>query len=77
MGSAICGDRMEETFRRPDGERWCFRCKSRRPFDYVVNSPVEDRENPSWYGPSPSIQCSTCGLVDGDMFPGRYREWED
>jgi hypothetical protein len=75
---AICGERLVETYRRPDGEpRWCFRCRSKQQFDYVVRMPVEDPGNPSYYGPTPDIRCATCGLVDGDIFPGREREWSD
>ncbi len=86
---------MQETSRRPDGERWCFRCRQRRPFAYVVESPIvtawcdldaprgEDGEGVvewstgAWYGPTPSIRCDACGLVDGDLFPGTWREWEE
>jgi hypothetical protein len=74
---AICGDRMEETHRRPDGERWCFVCRKRTAFDYVVMMPVIDRENPSYYGPTSSIECATCHTDDSDLFPGREREWVD
>lgn len=31
----------------------------------------------AWYGPSTQIECCVCHLTDGDLFPGRYREWED
>ncbi|MGC5249641.1 hypothetical protein ACPXB3_22285 [Gordonia sp. DT219] len=64
---------MTETLRRPDGERWCFRCRARRVFQYVVDAPTE----PSYYGPNTRIECGTCHLTDGDLFPGRSREWED
>jgi len=71
---AICGEALEEVVRRPHGEpRHCYGCRAKRPFTYVVLTPVEI----SWYGPSRSIQCAFCGLVDGDLFPGRYREWEE
>lgn len=63
---------MREVVRRPDGEaRWCFRCRARREFFFVVRSEVEI----SYYGPHPSIRCSE-GHLDGDLFPGRVREWE-
>lgn len=54
------------------GERWCFRCRKRREFLYLVTADVE----PSYYGPNPSVRCAECNLVDGDLFPGREREWE-
>lgn len=74
MCGAICGERLEEIVRRPDGlERWCFRCRTKRRFDYVVLAPV----GMSYYGPTPAVECATCHLIDGDLFPGNYREWEE
>lgn len=71
---AICGEQLNEVVRRADGaERWCFRCRAIRRFEYVVLAPVE----PSYYGPTPRIECATCHLIDGDLFPGRYREWSE
>lgn len=68
----------EETSRRKDGApRFCFRCRKKQAFDRVVYSPVEDRENPSYYGPRVAIECTACGKEDADCFPGRQREWED
>ncbi len=63
---------QEEVVREDIGERWCFQCRKRREFQYVVMAPV----GMSWYGPSPSIRCE-CGAIDGDLFPGREREWSD
>lgn len=54
-----------------DGDgRWCFRCRKRTEFRYIVRAPAEI----SYYGPNPSIECVD-GHVDGDMFPGDFREW--
>lgn len=53
------------------GEKWCFRCRKRREFFYEVWADVE----PSYYDPNPSIKCGTCGLSDGDLFPGYERSW--
>ncbi len=65
---------MEEVSQRPDGgERWCFVCRRRRTFELVVTAPVEL----SYYGPTAAIRCSSCNVVDGDLFPGRQREWEN
>ena len=73
-GGSICGEEMREVRREPDGaERWCYHCRTRRPFDFVVRAPV----GPSWYDPNPGVECATCHLRDGDLFPGRYREWEE
>lgn len=72
-GGVICHEEMREVVRRPDGEpRWCFRCRKVRVFEYVVLAPV----GISYYGPTPAIECGTCHLMDGDLFPGRSREWE-
>lgn len=71
--ATICrGPATREIHRAPHGEtRWCFRCRTRLPFFYVVIAPV----GPSYYGPDPRIECAE-GHSDGDCFPGRYREWE-
>jgi hypothetical protein len=74
---------MEEIVRRPDGERWCFTCRERRDFEYVVEAPVIDPAIPldeqtgAYYGPTPHIECSVCKTWDGDCFPGTNREWGD
>jgi hypothetical protein len=67
----ICrGPAMREIRRDDLGERWCFGCRARRPFVFIVSAPVE----PSYYGPSGGIECDR-GHYDGDLFPGRSREW--
>ena len=67
------GPQMVERVNRVDGEtRWCFVCRQRRGFRYIVMAPVE----PDWYGPHADIKCGTCNTSDGDLFPGREREWE-
>ena len=70
----ICrGPAMEEVKRESQGEKWCFVCRKRREFFFVVMSPVE----PSYYGPSGSVECVYCRSGDADLFPGIVREWED
>lgn len=72
---AICGEQLEETVRRPNGEeRFCFVCRKKRAFEFVVLAPVDML---SYYGPTPKIECATCHTTDGDMFPGREREWQE
>lgn len=66
------GPPMEEIVRESQGERWCFRCRKQREFVYTVSAPTE----PSYYGPNPAVRCTVCDLIDGDLFPGRSREWE-
>lgn len=67
------GTRMVEVLREPHGEpRWCFRCRKRRQFLYVVHAP----DGPSYYGPNPSIRCEA-EHTDGDLGFGRERWWEE
>jgi hypothetical protein len=68
---------MEEVARRSEGERWCFRCRKRREFVYVVTRPIVRSldDTGSWYGPTHQIECTICRAVDGDCFPGTEREW--
>lgn len=68
----ICGTSMAEHSRRPLGLKWCFACRKRGEFDYIVMAPT----GPSYYGPYAVIKCSNCGEPDGDLFPGWTREWE-
>lgn len=70
---------MAETRRKPDGERWCFSCRKRRQFEHVTSVPVCESidDTGCWYGPSHEIECTVCGVVDGDCFPGTTREWGD
>jgi hypothetical protein len=67
----VCGTRMKEYSRTSEGIRWCFACRKRVEFQRVVTIP----DGMSYYGPSISIDCTNCGAYDGDLFPGRYREW--
>lgn len=66
------GPEMERIKDEPDGERWCFRCRTVREFRFTVDSPIVV----SYFGHNPAIRCGTCGLDDADLFPGREREWE-
>jgi hypothetical protein len=73
VSGVLCGEPMEERRRVPHrADRWCFRCRTVRAFQFVVRAPV----GVSYYGPTPAVECGTCGASDGDLFPGRYREWE-
>jgi hypothetical protein len=73
-GIILCVAEMREVHRERDGdERWCFACRKLRPFDYVVQAPVDET---SYYGPHYSIRCAVCDMRDGDLFPGNVREWE-
>lgn len=70
-GFAICGTHVEEYSRRSMGVKWCFTCRKRHEFFWVVMAPV----GMSYYGPHVEIK----GVRDGcrDLFPGWTREWWD
>ena len=67
------GPEMVEVVNRRDGQtRWCFTCRTRREFRYIVMAPVVM----DWYGPNADVKCGHCKTSDSDLFPGREREWE-
>jgi len=68
---AICGTRMKEHSRRSQGAKWCFHCRKRHEFFWVVMVP----DGLSYYGPSADME----GIGDWctDLFPGWSRECED
>lgn len=73
-GVVVCGEELQTVKDEADGSaRWCFRCRAVREFRFIVKAPV----GYSYYGPNPSIRCATCDLSDGDLFPGRFREWDE
>ena len=70
-GLVMCGTRMKEDFRRSEGVKWCFHCRKRHEFFYVVMVP----DGLSYYGPTPEIQGVTPDC--SDLFPGWFREWDE
>ena len=62
----------KEIHRESKGIKWCFHCRKRYEFLYIVTAEIE----PSYYGPNPSVRCSNCNTDDGDCFPGTSREWD-
>lgn len=66
------GSAMEEVKRESLSIRWCFACRTRQEFWFIVTAPIE----PSYYGPNVDVKCGHCNTSDGDCFPGRYREWD-
>lgn len=70
-GVAICGTRMVEVSRDTEGIKWCFTCRRRHEFWWVVEAPAGF----SYYGPSAHME----GIKSGcsDLFPGWYREAMD
>jgi hypothetical protein len=69
----VSGTRMKEHSRRSEGVKWCFRCRRRSVFQRVISAP----DGLSYYGPSVWIECAHCKAVDGDLFPGWTREWNE
>jgi len=67
-GVVICGTRMKEVSRASEGERWCFTCRRRHEFWWVVTAP----DGMSYYGPS--AQMEGVNRHCHDLFPGWYRQ---
>lgn len=63
----------KEIHREGLGDRWCFGCRRKVEFVYIVTDVVAEM---SYYDPWPSVECVPSRHHDGDLFPGRYREWE-
>lgn len=71
----ICGPRSYRLVSlRTHRVAWCFRCRKHRAHMEKVEAPT-DIEDMMW-GPIARVYCAACGLTDGDMFPGRWREWD-
>lgn len=68
---SISGTRMRESSRDPMGVKWCFHCRTRHEFDWVVKVP----DGLSYYGPSAHVE--GVGRYCTDLFPGWYREAPD
>jgi hypothetical protein len=58
--------------RTSEGVKWCFNCRKRAEFFFIITVPVV----PDYYGPNASVRCGSCDTSDGDLFPGGEREWE-
>ena len=73
VGVFVCREPATELSREADGDpRWCFRCRKVQVFHFVITGPTDPM---SVYEPTPAIHCSVCNLYDGDLFPGRIRDW--
>jgi hypothetical protein len=70
-GFAMTGTQMVEHSRRSEGDRWCFHCRKRHEFFWVVMVP----DGLSYYGPSAGMEGPTSDCTD--LFPGWYREAPD
>lgn len=67
-GVVICGTRTVEHSRQSQGERWCFHCRKRHEFWWVVRVP----DGLSYYGPTAYME--GIGRDCTDLFPGWTRE---
>lgn len=68
-GLTICTSGPSEVAKVVEvGERWCFRCRKRRPFTDRLLVPASP-----WYEPTWHRECDR-GHYDGDLFPG-YSRW--
>jgi len=68
---SICGTAMKEHSRTSEGIKWCFHCRRRHEFFWVVMVP----DGLSYYGPSAGMEGVTSEC--SDLFPGRYYEIEE
>lgn len=79
----IChGPAMEETSRTSMGVKWCFKCRGRHEFEWIVLSPVIDWEDEAsiWaaaWGPTAYSECGGCRQSMGELFPGWSYRWDD
>ena len=70
-GISICGTRIKEYSRTPKGVKWCFHCRTRHEFSWVVMVP----DGMSYYGPSAHMEGVRRDCTD--LFPGWYREADE
>lgn len=83
IGIHVCrGPKMEETARTSMGERWCFKCRTRAEFSWVVMWPVIDWSDEgsisaAMWGEYEHSECGNCKQHAGELFPGwSYRDDE-
>lgn len=80
---AIChGPEMEETSRTSMGVKWCFKCRKRAEFTWIVMSPVIDWDDEAsiyaaMWGPTAHSECGNCGAHAGELFPGWSYSFEE
>ncbi len=72
-GLTICRPNpFEEVARESAGIRWCFKCRSRTPYDDVLWRET----GMSYYDPHWQRTCQVCG-EDASCFPGTSLEWRE
>ena len=75
----VCrGPKMTEFKRWDEGVHWCFTCRKRVQFWQILRkASYEDiLATYGFWTHSRSIECEL-GHLDGDLFPGRSREWDE
>ena len=79
----VCrGPRMKEASRKSMGVRWCFKCRGRHEFEWIVLMPVIDWDDDAsiaaaMWGPTAHSECGGCKRQAGELFPGWSYRWED
>lgn len=69
------GPQMEEASRTPMGTKWCFKCRTRAEFTWIVKAPVIDWDDDNsiaaaTIGPYAHSECGNCKQHAGELFPG-------
>jgi len=70
----ICRTPMIRKWLREWRDSWCFACRRNVLHHLFLLVPKDPY---SYYGPAPSVRCGRCWAMDGDLFPGQEREWEE
>lgn len=79
----ICrGPVMEEASRNSMGVKWCFKCRKRAEFNWIVMAPVIDWNDEAsisaaMWGPTAHSECGNCRQHAGELFPGWSYRWDD
>lgn len=79
----ICrGPELEESSRESMGIKWCFACRTRAEFEWVVKSPVIDWNDEAsiaaaMWGPVIFAECGNCHRRDTQLFPGWEYKWKE
>ena len=68
-GGIVCtiAPRVEVARTPYPGQRWCFHCRARHTFEYVIYEPGRDASELDC--PEAEVQCATCHTKDSDRFP--------
>lgn len=69
------GPPMEEASRTSMGTKWCFKCRTRAEFTWIVKAPIIDWDDDNsiaaaMIGPYAHSECGNCKQHGGELFPG-------